>query len=82
MKTTKLIILTLLALVMPIDVVAELVIKDEQGVEYSLSDREATVVGYAAPEGAEEGMVDITIPKYRWPELSCQGYCSRRFQGQ
>lgn len=61
MKTTKLIILTLLALVMPIDVVAQLVIKDEQGVEYSLSDREATVVGYAAPEGAEEGKVDIKI---------------------
>ena len=61
MKTTKLIIMTLLALVMPIDVVAQLVIKDEQGVEYSLSDREATVVGYAAPEGAEEGKVDIKI---------------------
>ena len=61
MKTTKLIIMTLLALVMPISVVAQR-ITDYQGVKYSVTGEVATVVGYAVPEGAEEGMVDITIP--------------------
>ena len=61
MKTTKLIIMTLLALVMSIDVVAQR-ITDYQGIKYSVTDGVATVVGYAVPESAEEGMVDIKIP--------------------
>ena len=61
MKTTKLIILTLLALVMSIDVVAQ-PISDTHGVLYSISDDIATVVGYEPTQGAEVGKVDLKIP--------------------